>query len=243
VLFPNRRQSGLSPATHTRIRLCKGDAIHNREVKWGKVDAPQWTIEGAMRALSLLHEAFRDNVYALSLHGSVVVNGRGNDLDLIAVPMELAVTPPEAMEQIMCELLRATPVPGEPKHGLLRTWSRACILDDGHQVDIEYRRPLPADWQSETRDRLIPFFWENGYHLEVCSFPSRVGDNYLDLLAVPVGTNVMLPERMDRLIREEFRAQLDGEAADGSAWHRMYLFDGWRLGIRYFPPNQTKGHV
>jgi hypothetical protein len=47
-----------------------------------------------MRTLSLLDLRFRENGFAVTLHGSVSLGGKGNDLDLIAVPMELAVTPP-----------------------------------------------------------------------------------------------------------------------------------------------------
>ena len=126
-----------------------------------------------MQAISALHKPFRDNGYALTLHGSVLVDGKGNDLDLIAVPMELSVTPPEEMEHIMCELLGARALPEEPRHGILRTWARACILSDGRQVDIEYRRPAPADRQTETISSFVSIFWQNGYHLELCSFPSR----------------------------------------------------------------------
>jgi hypothetical protein len=69
---------------------------------------------------------------------------------LLAVPAELAVTPPEKMERLMCELLHATP-DGEPIKGLLRTWSRACILLDGRQIDMQYRLPLSPDWAGAIR--------------------------------------------------------------------------------------------
>ena len=203
------------------------------DVKWGQDDAPQWTISEAMRTLSLLDVRYRENGYALTLHGSVLVSGKGNDLDLIAVPMEVAVTPPEEMERIMCELLDATPVPVEPRLGLLRTWARACTLADGHQIDIEYRRPAPSDRQTSARDPLIAFFWENGYHLEVCSLPSRFGEAYLDLLAVPVRPDATLPEHLGRAIRERFQAQLDPDFTGTSACHRVYDFDGQKIAIRY----------
>jgi hypothetical protein len=102
-----------------------------------------------MRVMSLLGKPFRDNGYSLALFGSVPEQGRGNDLDLIAVPAELNVTPPETMEQIMCDVLNATPFE-EPRLGLLRTWSRACILEDGRQIDMQYRLPLPPDRRRRT---------------------------------------------------------------------------------------------
>ena len=54
---------------------------------------------------------------AVTLHGSVSLGGKGNDLDLIAVPMELAVTPPEDMERILCDVLGAAPLRVEPRGG------------------------------------------------------------------------------------------------------------------------------
>lgn len=65
----------------------------------------------------------------LTLHGSVLVDGKGNDLYLMAVPMELSVTPPEEMEHITYELLDAIAVPDEPIQGLLRNLSPSCILE------------------------------------------------------------------------------------------------------------------
>ena len=62
--------------------------------KWG--NGPGWTIDQAMQVLTVLHPAFRENGYALAMHGSVSRDGKGNDLDLIAVPEELCVTSPEA---------------------------------------------------------------------------------------------------------------------------------------------------
>ena len=99
--------------------------------------------------MSLLAKPFWDNGYSLALYGSVPAQGKGNDLDLLAVPAELTVTPPEEMEQFMCNLLHATPFE-EPRKGLLRTWSRACILEDGRQIDMQYRLPLPLDWKGAT---------------------------------------------------------------------------------------------
>lgn len=80
------------------------------DVRWDQVDAPQWITFEAMRTLSLLDVRYRENGYALALHGSVLLSGKDNDLDLIAVPMEVAVTPPAEMGSIMCELLDATAV-------------------------------------------------------------------------------------------------------------------------------------
>ena len=119
-------------------------------MKWGSRDAPGWTIEQAMQVMSLLTKPFWENGYSIALYGSVPAQGKGNDLDLLAVPAELAVTPPEKMERLMCELLRATP-DGEPRKGVLRTWSRACILEDGRQIDMQYRLPLPPGWEGATR--------------------------------------------------------------------------------------------
>jgi hypothetical protein len=206
-------------------------------MKWGCDDAPQWSIEQAMHTLSLLHEAFRDNGYALTLHGSVSRNGRGNDLDLIAVPMEVAVTPPEQMEQLMCKLLGANPLPDEPRHGLLRTWARACIMEDGRQVDVEYRRPLPADRQTELLSHFLSVFWQHGYHLEFCSLPSGVGSNYLELIALAVKSNADPPEQMDQIMADVFQAQIASPPIDGSTSTRSYLVaDEWALGIRYVGP-------
>jgi hypothetical protein len=51
--------------------------------KWG--NGPGWTIDQAMEVLVALHPTFRENGYALAMHGSVSRDGQGNDLDLIAV--------------------------------------------------------------------------------------------------------------------------------------------------------------
>jgi hypothetical protein len=72
--------------------------------KWG--DGPGWTIDQAMQVLTVLHPAFRENGYALAMHGSVSRDGKGNDLDLIAVPEELCVTPSEEMEREFSVSLR-----------------------------------------------------------------------------------------------------------------------------------------
>ena len=47
--------------------------------KWG--NGPGWTIDQAMQVLTVLHPAFRENGYALAMHGSVSRDGKGNDLD------------------------------------------------------------------------------------------------------------------------------------------------------------------
>lgn len=208
-------------------------AFHNTDVKWGDPDAPRWTIEEAMRTLSLLDMRFRENGYAVTLHGSVSLGGKGNDLDLIAVPMELAVTPPEDMERILCDVLGAMPLPVEPRVGLLRTWARACILADGHQIDIEYRRPAPVDQQTLTIDPLISFLWENGYHAQVCSFPSRFGEAYLDLLAVPARPDATLPADMDQPIEQRFQGQVIRDCPDISNCYRLYDFGNQKIGFRY----------
>ena len=111
--------------------------------KWG--DGPGWTIDQAMQVLTVLHPGFRENGYALAMHGSVSRDGKGNDLDLIAVPEELCMTPPEEMERMMCDLIGAQPAQQEPNRGLLGTWSRACVLEDGRGIDMEYRLPAPID--------------------------------------------------------------------------------------------------
>ena len=67
----------------------------------------------------MLHRAIRENGYALGIHGSVSRDGKGNDLDLIAVPEEFCVTPSEEMDRIMCDLIGAQPVQQEPNRGLL----------------------------------------------------------------------------------------------------------------------------
>jgi len=128
-------------------------------MKWGSPDAPAWTIEEAMQVMSLLGKPFRENGYCLALHGSVPEQGKGNDLDLLAVPADLTATPPEEMEHLMCALLHASPFE-EPRRGLLRTWSRACILEDGRQIDMQYRLPLPLDWQGATRPASTSTFAE-----------------------------------------------------------------------------------
>jgi hypothetical protein len=107
-------------------------------------------MEQAMQVMSLLAKPFWENGYSLALYGSVPAQGQGNDLDLLAVPADLSVTPPEEMERLMCALLHATPF-GEPRKGLLRTWSRACILEDGRQIDMQYRLLSPLDWKGATR--------------------------------------------------------------------------------------------
>lgn len=112
-----------------------------------------------MKILSLLAEPFRENGYTLAIHGSVAAQGKGHDLDLIAVPAALTVTQPETMERLMCELLQASP-DGEPSGGLLGDWSRACILEDGHQIDMEYRQ---LDWESTIRHLAYRLWQERGH--------------------------------------------------------------------------------
>jgi hypothetical protein len=129
--------------------------------KWG--NGPGWTIDQAMKVLTVLHPAFRENGYALAMHGSVSRDGKGNDLDLIAVPEELCMTPPEEMERMMCDLIGAQPAQQEPNRGLLGTWLRACVLEDGRGIDMEYRLPAPIDRRHEWASSLITLFRDNGY--------------------------------------------------------------------------------
>ena len=163
--------------------------------KWG--DGPGWTIDQAMQVLTVLHPAFRENGYALAVHGSVSRDGKGNDLDLIAVPEELCVTPPEEMERIMCDLIGAQPAQQEPNRGLLGTWSRACVLEDGRGIDMEYRLPAPINRRHEWASSLITLFRDNGYHVEFFSFPERLNANHFDLIALPLTLNATSPEAMD----------------------------------------------
>ena len=121
--------------------------------RWG--NGPGWTIDQATEVLAALHPTFRENGYALPMHGSVSRDGQGNDLDLIAVPEELCVTPPEEMERLMCDLIGAQPAQQKPKRGLLGTWSRACVLEDGRGIDMEYRLPAPIDRRHEWASSLI----------------------------------------------------------------------------------------
>src|SRR5580704_17321642 len=124
--------------------------------KWG--DGPGWTIDQAMQVLTVLHPAFRENGYALAMHGSVSRDGKGNDLDLIAVPEELCATPPEEMERIMCDLIGATAVQDAPFQGTLGTWTRACVLKDGRGIDMEYRIPGPISERNEWAWSLVSLF-------------------------------------------------------------------------------------
>jgi len=114
-------------------------------MKWGSSDAPGWTIEQAMHVMALLIKPFKENGYYIALHGSVSELGKGNDLDLIAVPGDHVMTQPERMERIMCAILGATPFE-EPRSGSLGDWSRPCILEDGRKIDMQYRLlpPQPA---------------------------------------------------------------------------------------------------
>jgi hypothetical protein len=129
-------------------------------MKWGPRDAPIWTIEQAMQLMSVLADIFSKNGYSLALHGSVPAHGKGNDLDLLAVPAELPkdVTPPEQMDRIMCRVINAKP-DGDPSKGVLRTWSREYIRDDGRLIDMQYRlslRPEELDWQGATLHSEVP---------------------------------------------------------------------------------------
>ena len=165
---------------------------------------------------------------------SVLRNGKGNDLDLIAVPMELSVTPPEEMERIMCERLDAKALPEEPKLGLLGSWTRPCILRDGRQIDMEYRFPLPADLRNANIAPILTLFGHNGYQVAVSSFPNHVSKNFLELFAMPIRPDVTSPQDMDRLIPEKFRARLNGEPTEKSTWRSTYVWpEGWSIGVHY----------
>ena len=123
-------------------------------MKWGPPDAPVWTFQQAMELMDSLAGVFSKHGYLLAVYGSVVARGKGNDLDLIAVPTELPndVTPPEQMDPIMCQIIQAKP-DGGPRKGVLRTWSRAYILEDGRLIDMQYRLSLRSeelDWQGAT---------------------------------------------------------------------------------------------
>ena len=107
-------------------------------------------------------------------------------------------------------------------------------MEDGWQIDVEYRRPLPVDRQTELVSRFISVFWQHGYHLEFCSFPNGGDDNYLDLIALTVRSNAKSPEQMDGVIANAFHARIKSQPVEGSGSVRSYLLaDGWALGIRY----------
>ena len=192
-----------------------------------------------MDVTSALAKPFRSNGYTLALYGSVSQRGNGNDLDLLAVPAELTGTPPEEMEKLMCRLLNAKPVPEEPREGLLRNWCRACILSDGRQIDIEYRRSVPLDWQGALISSLMKPFWDNGYCIELHgSAQEHDGkSNDLELLALPVRCVVTVPEQMERLMCELFDATpVPEEARNGlvRTWRTAcVLRDGRRIGVEY----------
>jgi hypothetical protein len=203
--------------------------------KWG--DGPGWTIDQAMQVLTVLHPAFRENGYALAMHGSVSRDGKGNDLDLVAVPEELCVTPPEEMERMMCDLIGAQPAQQEPNRGLLGTWSRACVLEDGRGIDMEYRLPAPINRRHEWASSLITLFRYNGYHLEFFSFPERLNANHFDLIALPLTLNATSPEAMDQLIFEKLQAPLLSDPVESSMSVRSYQSDdGRKIGIRFARP-------
>ena len=155
-----------------------------------------------MQVLRAVEEPFREKGYGIAMHGSVPKQGEGNDLDLVAIPKELAVPPPEEMERVMCKLLDAQPLAEEPRaDGLLRTWCRACILPDGRQIDVEYLRPVPPNLESETVSSLANEFWKNGYFVEFHSY-GRAYDNEhdLQLLAIPARSAVTPPKEMEGLM-------------------------------------------
>lgn len=104
-------------------------------------------------------------------------------------------------------------------------------MSDGRQADIEYRRPVTADRQALTISSFLTAFWENDYHLEVCSFPSPVGDNYLELLALPLRSDPTSPQDMNSITCEEFHARLGGDTREGSVWPNVY--NTRRLGNRH----------
>jgi hypothetical protein len=200
--------------------------------KWS--NGPGWTIDQAMEILAVLHPPFRANGYALTMHGSVSRDGKGNDLDLIAIPMELCVTPPEEMERIMCVMIGATAVQDAPFQGTLGTWTRACVLKDGRGIDMEYRLPAPISERNEWAWSLISLFRENGYYLEFFSFPERTNAHYFELIALPNALKATPPEIMDGLILKRFEAQLLSEPVESSMSIRSYQSDDGRvIGIRF----------
>jgi hypothetical protein len=190
-----------------------------------------------MEVLAALHPTFRENGYALAMHGSVSREGQGNDLDLIAVPEELCVTPPEEMEHLMCDLIGAQPAQQEANRGLLGTWSRACVLEDGRGIDMEYRLPTPIDHRHEWASSLITLFRDNGYHLEFFSFPERLTGNHFDLIALPLTVNATPPEAMDHLISEKLQAPSLSDPVESfvSVWS-YHSDDGRKIGIRFVLP-------
>lgn len=122
----------------------------------------------------------------------------------------------------------------EPNHGLLGTWSRACVLQDGRGIDMEYRLPTPVDRRHEWASSLVKLFWENGYHLEFFSFPERIDAHYYELIALPISRDATSPEAMDGLMREQFQEHLSSKPVEASVSIRAYGGgDGRKLAIRF----------
>lgn len=192
-----------------------------------------------MQAMQLLAKPFRDKGYRLAVHGSVPEQGKGNDLDLLAIPSELAVPPPEEMEQLMCNLLGAQPVPEDPRvDGLLRTWCRACTLQDGRLIDMEYLRPVAPNLESETVSSLAKEFWNNGYFIELHSYgPDYDKEHYLRIVAIPARSTVTPPEEMEKLMCKLLDAvPVAAEPGDDlvNIWRRACVFrDGRQIETQY----------
>jgi len=205
-------------------------------MKWGPPDAPRWTIAQAMQVMQDLAEPFRDRGYRIAMHGSVPKQGDGDDLDLVAIPNELAVPPPAEMEKVMHRLLDAQPYGDAREEGLLRTWCRGYILPDGHKIDMEYLLPVQPDLEKPSL--LFNELWDNGYLLVVYSYGQEYdrGRHDLKLLATPVRSNVTPPEEMEARLRSLLSwGPAPLQAPDVvKIWRRAYVAsDGKKIEMQY----------
>lgn len=94
------------------------------------------TIEAAQLLCQQLNATAHHAGYMVALYGSVLTNGRGRDIDLLAVPWRYG-----ASEQLLLDAFRALGCIecGSRYHGAMGTASTLLRTPDGLLVDLQVR--------------------------------------------------------------------------------------------------------
>lgn len=99
--------------------------------------ARPWRLLEAIAVLVTLQEPAKEAGYLLSMYGSTLTHGTGNDLDLVAFPWRFGVQPAD-LYSVMVIHGGCVPV-GVPYRGAMETEAQGFQRFDGRVIDLQVR--------------------------------------------------------------------------------------------------------
>lgn len=109
------------------------------------------TIDAASRIIAMMTPLANSYGYMLALYGSTLTNGRGRDIDVMAVPWRPVAAPAEALVAALCALGFEQVQPAY--RGQMRTYAVMLIeRSTGLLVDLQVRE-VPDGLRSSWGDR------------------------------------------------------------------------------------------